>query len=68
MVKGEGGGRLKGDFFYHVNPVLGLSLEGDSKCMENFRGDSSKVQGLVEMEHDLEKYLVEEVRERKDHG
>lgn len=50
--------------------MLGLKLEGDLKLVFDMKGDTSKLQGQSNMNHDLEKYAIvggdEKKRPRRD--
>ncbi|MBA0553593.1 hypothetical protein Golob_012763 [Gossypium lobatum] len=42
-----------------IDPMLGLNLEGDQTIMSLHKNDPSKPLGLIAMDHDLEKLILE---------
>ncbi|MBA0751780.1 hypothetical protein Gogos_000681 [Gossypium gossypioides] len=62
----------KRDSRTRIDPMLGLNLEGDMKLVLDMKWDTSKLQGQLDMNHDLEECAIvggdEKKRPRRDNG
>ncbi|MBA0843396.1 hypothetical protein Goarm_000591, partial [Gossypium armourianum] len=72
MDSGLLGAKGKRDSGTRIDPMVGLNLEGDLKLVLDMKWDTSKLQGQLDMNHDLEECAIvggdEKKRPRRDSG